>query len=86
MGDTLTSTTISALNFSPILLLFNGYWMISNKQIFENKWHYIQVDGEPMKSGHEVNHFDVNWASPLLMMSLASSFIIIVQIVLSEYL
>jgi len=31
MGDTLTATTISALNFSPILLLFNGYWMISNK-------------------------------------------------------
>lgn len=57
MGDTLTSTTISALNFSPILLLFNGYWMLSNKQIFENKWFYIGVDGEPMKSGHSFNDF-----------------------------
>jgi hypothetical protein len=86
MGDTLTSTTISALNFSPILLLFNGYWMISNKQIFENKWNYIQVDGEPMKSGHQVNHFDVNWAAPLLIMSIASSFIICTQIVFKDVL
>ena len=76
MGDTLTSTTISALNFSPILLLFNGYWMISNKQIFENKWSYIQVDGEPMKSGHLLTSFHVDWATPILIMALASAFII----------
>jgi len=82
MGDTLTATTISALNFSPILLLFNGYWMISNKQIFENKWSYIQVDGEPMKSGHLLNHLVVDWSTPLLMMALASTFIIIAQVVL----
>ena len=84
MGDTLTSTTISALNFSPILLLFNGYWMISNKQIFENKWTYIQVDGDPMKSGHHVNHFDVNWAAPLLIISVAASFILITQIMFHD--
>ena len=86
MGDTLTATTISALNFSPILLLFNGYWMISNKQIFENKWSYIQVDGEPMKSGHTLNHLEVDWSTPLLMMALASTFIIVAQIVLGELL
>jgi hypothetical protein len=86
MGDTLTSTTIGALNFSPILLLFNGYWMISNKQIFENKWNYIQVDGDPMKSSHLVNHFEVNWASPLLMMALCSSFIIVFQVLCHEFL
>ena len=86
MGDTLTSTTISALNFSPILLLFNGYWMISNKQIFENKWNYIQVDGDPMKSSHHVDHFDVNWASPLLIMAIAATFILVTQIVFSDLL
>jgi len=30
MGDTLTQTTISSFKYCPILLLFNGYWMISN--------------------------------------------------------
>ena len=86
MGDTLTSTTIGALNFSPLLLLFNGYWMISNKQIFENKWNYIQVDGDPMKSSHLLTHFNVDWATPLLVMALASTFIIVTQIIFHELL
>ena len=77
MGDTLTSTTIGALNFSPILLLFNGYWMLSNRQIFENKWAYIQVDGEPMKSLHILTELHVTWAAPLLFIAAASTFIII---------
>lgn len=30
MGDTMTQTTISALRMAPIILLINGYWMVSN--------------------------------------------------------
>jgi len=67
MGDTMTQTTISTLRFSPILLLINGYWMVSNPQIFDNKWSYIQMDMEPMKSRHVIE-FSVNHALPLLFM------------------
>jgi len=31
MGDTMTQTTISTLRFAPILMLINGYWMVSNR-------------------------------------------------------
>ena len=30
MGDYMTNSTISSLKFSPILLLINGFWMLSN--------------------------------------------------------
>lgn len=32
--DRLTNNTIQMLRYSPILLLFNGYWMLDNQQIF----------------------------------------------------
>ena len=34
-----------------------------------------------MKSGHFLNHIDINWASPILLMTVAASLVIIVQTV-----
>ena len=50
-----------------------------------NEWSYKMRSFETMKSGHGIN-FDVNWASPMLLLSLASVMLIIVQIVFKEYL
>ena len=87
MGDTLTQTTISSLKYSPILMLINGYWMISNPQIFENKWNYIGVENGPMKSGHFLKtYFEVNWVSPLLVLVGVSSFVLTFQVVFEKYL
>ena len=63
MGDTMTQTSISALRFAPIIMLINGYWMVSNRQIFENKWAYIHDSMDPMKSLHKI-HLEINWAVP----------------------
>jgi hypothetical protein len=41
LDDKLTINCINMLKIAPIMLLFNGYWMISNRQIYENKWYYI---------------------------------------------
>lgn len=41
LDDKLAKNAIQILYWSPILLLFNGYWMLSNPQIFENIWSYI---------------------------------------------
>lgn len=38
LDDKLTNNCLSMLKFAPLLLIFNGYWMISSPQIFENKW------------------------------------------------
>jgi len=37
----LTENALDMLKWSPILFLFNGYWMISNPQIFENRYSLI---------------------------------------------
>jgi hypothetical protein len=36
LDDKLTNNCIGMLKFAPLLLIFNGYWMISNPQIFIN--------------------------------------------------
>lgn len=37
MDDQMTKNALSLLSYSPILLLMNGYWMLSNKQIFDSE-------------------------------------------------
>jgi len=29
------------MKWAPLIMLFNGYWMLSNKQIFDNGWSYM---------------------------------------------
>jgi hypothetical protein len=41
MDDTLTNNMISKCKYAPLLMMMNGYWMLSNPEIFENKWNYI---------------------------------------------
>lgn len=71
LDQKLTVNAIELLKWAPILLLFNGYWMLSNKQIFMNTWEFIDLSVDSMKSEHFVM-WGVNWASPLLLISLAS--------------
>ena len=37
MDDKMTENAISLMSLSPILFLLNGFWMLSNKQIFDNE-------------------------------------------------
>ena len=36
MGDKMTVNAMNYLSYAPAVFLFNGYWMLSNRQIFEN--------------------------------------------------
>lgn len=36
MDDKMTVNAMKLLSYTPILFLFNGYWMLSNRQIFDN--------------------------------------------------
>ena len=77
LDDKLTNNCIGMLKGAPLLLLFNGYWMISNRQIFTNAWNYKERTFETMKSGHLV-HLEINWATPMLLLAVAAVVIIII--------
>ena len=77
MDDTMTKNTLRLLKLAPIILLMNGYWMISNKQIFNNVWTYLQEDTDTMPSSHVFGEFQINWATPLEAMAIASLFILV---------
>lgn len=78
LDDKLTKNCISMLKWSPLLFLFNGYWMLSNHQIFLNTWSYIDDSTKHMASSH-VFMVDVNWTTPILFMGAVSLFILTLQ-------
>lgn len=60
-------------------MMCNGYWMLSNQEIFANKYEYINTILKPnMKSQHYLT-FDVNWAFPVLLLAISSIFIYTIQ-------
>ena len=77
LDDKLTSNCIAMLKGAPLLWLFNGYWMLSNRQIFKNKHSLIANTNMKMKSDH-FTKIQVEWDSPVLMMCAASVFLIII--------
>lgn len=75
--DTITNNLISKCKYAPLLMMANGYWMLSSPQIFENKWNYIpSILNTHMKSDHFLT-LDINWAFPVLLLTLASFVILI---------
>lgn len=80
MDDRLSKNALALAKWAPILLLFNGYWMLGNRQIFMNKWDYIMKEQDPMPSGHYLpDYFELSWTTPVYIFLFASIVIIIVQ-------
>jgi len=52
MDDSLSNDVLSMLKYGPLLLLFNGFWLMDNKQFFENKWHYKDKITQQMWADH----------------------------------
>ena len=75
LDDKLTQNALEMLKWAPLLWLFNGYWMLSNRQIFKNEYSLILNTKYKMLSNHFVD-FDIEWASPLLIVCIASLFLI----------
>ena len=85
LDDKLTNNALEMLKWAPILFLFNGYWMVSNRQIFQNTWDYIVDQNHTMRSNH-FPVFGVNWAAPALLMAIASVALIAIQKIFADYL
>jgi len=86
MDDTMTKNTLRLLKLAPIMLLMNGYWMISNKQIFGNVWSYLDEDTDTMMSGHVLGEFTIDWATPLEATAIASLLILVSQVIFAPFL
>jgi hypothetical protein len=83
LDDSLTKNCIAKLKWSPILFVLNGYWMLSNKQIFMNNWSLIDNTSQKMMS-HHVFHIGVNWAAPILLICFTSIFLLILQTIFRD--
>lgn len=77
MDDALSKSVLSILKFAPLCLLFNAFWLLDNRQIFDNVWLYKDKTTHNMKSGHFVG-FKVNQASPLLLAAALCALVVIV--------
>lgn len=81
MDDALSKSILSMLRFAPLCLLFNSYWLLDNKQFFDNVWLYKDKSTAHMKSGHLVG-FRVNQASPLILGGILQILIIVFQMIM----
>lgn len=83
LDNTLTDNAIEMLRLAPLLFLCNGYWMLSNMQIFKNVWSYIPDSSMPMKS-HHYPEFTINWATPCLCFASFAIALLILQRTIPE--
>ena len=80
MDAMLTKNALRRLSFSPLLLLINGYWMLSNLQIFGNTVNRIDKQGDRMATGHNLDSATyLDQATPLLLAGVPLLGIIVLQ-------
>jgi len=52
MDDKMTENAIRLLSYTPIIFLINSYWMLSNRQMFDNVINMIPFSTQEMQSAH----------------------------------
>lgn len=77
MDNALSNSVLSILKYAPLCLLFNGFWLLDNKQFFDNVWNYKDKSTETMKSGHLIN-FHVCQSSPLILAGCLCMLVVII--------
>lgn len=81
MDNSLSDSVLSIMKYAPIMLLFNGYWLIDNRQFFDNVWHYKDKITDNMWSDHKIV-YRVCQSSPLFLMSMTCVCLIAVQVII----
>ena len=75
---------IKMLGFAPVFMLLNGYWMLSNEQMFNNKWSWVPTDISMMKSDHTINFKDITYCYPIMIISLFSMILMTFKIFFND--
>lgn len=82
MDDALSKSVLSMLKFGPLCLLLNGFWLLDNRQFFDNVWIYKNKSTENMMSGHHVG-IKINQSSPMLLAGMLCLMVIFVHLIFS---
>ena len=85
LDDKLTENAIDMLSFSPFLLLANGYWMLSNRQIFSGELNPLTNLTDTMETGHTLDTALVlNYAFPLVVIASVVKLLIFFRLTLDR--
>lgn len=84
----MTNNLIAMMYFAPFFMLMNGYWMLSNQQIFNNNTTWVEnsLSITSMKSDHFIAPFfyHLNWATPMALMTIAAVFLLFTTKIFAE--
>lgn len=84
MDNVLGNRALQIVRWAPLFLLFNGFWMVDNQQMFNSKWSYIMRDTDGMRSSHFIHNLQITQSAPLFLMAFMSVIIITMQILIPE--
>lgn len=80
LDDLMIRNCIRMIRWAPLFFLGNGYWMASNRQIFQNSYSFVNKHSDVMKSGHFFKFTPNDSAMPLMLMFMANFALIIIMI------
>ena len=87
MDDKMTENAMKLLSYTPIIFLMNGYWMLSNRQMFENVVNSLEYSTEQMSSAHSLGTIGtMSQATPMLLFALAFVVITVMRVAFYDYL
>ena len=64
--EKMNSAAIGILKYSPIFMMFFGFWILGNQQIFENKPLYKTNQSDPVITDHNMS-LSVDQALPMFI-------------------
>ena len=81
----MTENAMRILSFVPIVFLVNAYWMLSNRQIFENVTNKLSYTTEEMESSHDLlTLLEVKPSTPILLFCIVVPMIAIIRAIIPE--
>jgi len=84
LNKNLTNHIVSWLSWTPILLLLNGFWMVSNRQMFNNVVNKISYSSENMSTSHTVFSTYSPYALPMLLVGLLLMILVLCRVELPK--
>lgn len=64
--DKLTKNAVAILKYASVLYLLFGFWMLSNKGIFDNEVLPLDFTDSRVQTTHSLSNFEINQAIPML--------------------
>ena len=85
LDDKMIRNCIRMLKWAPLFFLGNGYWMISNKQIFSNVYDFIDRHSDMMKSKHIFKLTADDPAAPMTLLFFLNITLLVIMVVANEW-